>query len=66
MEKNIKFLAEEKGVKFYEYTFNGNRISIIQDTNKEITFQGGVSIINRFMETEDYQVVCDYFDKSNI
>jgi hypothetical protein len=66
MEKNIKFLAEEKGVKFYEYSFNGNRIRIIQDTNNEITFQGGVSIINRFMETEDYQAVCDYFGKSNI
>lgn len=66
MEKNIKFLAEEKGVKFYEYSFNGNRISIILDTNKEITFQGEVSIINKFMKAKDYQAVCDYFDKSNI
>ena len=66
MEKNIKFLAEEKGVKFYEYSFNGNRIRIIQDTNNEITFQGEVAIINKFMKSKDYQAVCDYFGKSNI
>ena len=66
MEKNIKFLAEEKGVKFYEYSFNGNRINIIQDTNKEITFQGNVSIVNQFMVSEDYQLVCNYLNKSSL
>lgn len=63
MEKNIKFLTEEKGVKFYEYTFNGNRISIIQDTNKDITFQGNVPIVNQFMKSEDYLSVCNHFYK---
>lgn len=66
MEKNIKFLAEENGMKFYEYSFNGNRINIIQDTNKEITFQGNVSIVNQFMVSEDYQLVCNYLNKSSL
>ena len=66
MEKNIKFLAEENGMKLYEYSFNGNRINIIQDTNKEITFQGNVSIVNQFMVSEDYQLVCNYLNKSSL
>lgn len=66
MEKNIKFLAEENGVKFYEYSFNGNIIHIIKKSNKEIVFQAEKTILNQFFKSEEYQQVCNYYDITNI
>lgn len=66
MEKNIKFITEEKGIKVYHYSFNGDNIFILQDSNKEIVFQGENTTLNQFEESEEYQQVCDFFGKNNI
>ena len=66
MEKNIKFKTEEKGIKAYQYSFNGDNIFILQDSNKEIVFQGENTTLNQFEKSEEYQQVCDFFEKNNI
>ena len=66
MEKNIKFITEEKGIKVYQYSFNGDNIFILQDSNNEIVFQGENTTLNQFEESEEYQQVCDFFGKNNI
>lgn len=66
MEKNIKFITEEKDIKVYQYSFNGDNIFILQDSNKEIVFQGENTTLNQFEESEEYQQVCDFFGKNNI
>ena len=66
MENKIKFFKEEKSIKVYQYSFNGDKIFILQEPNKEIVFQGKITILNQFEKSEEYQQVCDYFGKSNI
>ena len=66
MENKIKFFKEEKDIKVYQYSFNGDNIFILQEPNKEIVFQGKSTILNQFEKSEEYQQVCDYFGKSNI
>lgn len=61
MENNIKFITEEKGMKVYQYSFNGDNIFVLQEPNKEIVFQGKNTILNQFEKSEEYQQVCDYF-----
>ena len=66
MEKNIKFIIEEKGIKVYQYSFNGDNIFILQEPNKGIVFQGENTTLNQFEESKEYQQVCDFFGKNNI
>lgn len=66
MGKNIKFIKEEKGVKAYQYSFNGDNIFIFKEPNKETVFQGRNTTLNQFEKSEEYQQICDFFGKNNI
>lgn len=65
MEKQIKFIKEESGIKVYQYYFNGDNIHIIQEAQKEIIFQGKNTTLNIFFKTEEYRQVCEYFKNNN-